>query len=593
MSADFAARLLEIALGNAALATLLALAAYAAARWTNRPALVHGLCLLALLELVTPPLFELPVLPATAAPAMAAPIDAAMLEAALALEPMPQPPARQWPAAVLLGLLAGTAGVFVLWWVRGRRFRRLLDLAQPAPAALRARAADLAARVGLRHAPQLLVVPGRLSPMLCPRRGRPFLLLPAQLLDRLSAVECDSVLLHELAHVQRRDHWVRRLEALVVALYWWLPLVWWLRRALREAEEQCCDAWVVWALPGSARAYAGALLSTVDFLAEPAVAAPQGACGVGPVHDLKKRLVMIMEQSTPRGLGNRGLTVLALAACMLPALPTRAQERNERGAVREAKRELDELRQEMDSLRAKLSELRAGQEQGRSDAHAGREDQDRERVRVDFAERLHEQLREQLGPEVEGKIREAMKQVHEHLEHVDGDVREHVHKALEEARVNLREHLGPESRKRVHEAMQHVHEHLQQIDGEVGEHVREALEQARAELREHVGPEVQKEIAKAMKEVHEHLGHVDGEVRQDAGKLRERALDERIKAARERARRSLRAKSSDDDDYPDEQRVIERTAANEDADTLRSQIEQLEQQLIEMRAKLRAVERRK
>ena len=55
--------------------------------------------------------------------------------------------------------------------------------------------------------------------------------------------EQDAVLAHELAHLKRRDHWVRRLEAIVLGLYWWYPGAWWARRQLERAEEECCDAW--------------------------------------------------------------------------------------------------------------------------------------------------------------------------------------------------------------------------------------------------------------------------------------------------------------------------------------------------------------
>jgi beta-galactosidase len=35
---------------------------------------------------------------------------------------------------------------------------------------------------------------------------------------------------HELAHLRRCDHWVRRLELVVTALYWWFPPVWLARK---------------------------------------------------------------------------------------------------------------------------------------------------------------------------------------------------------------------------------------------------------------------------------------------------------------------------------------------------------------------------
>ncbi len=103
--------------------------------------------------------------------------------------------------------------------------------------------------------------------MLWAAAGRALLLVPARLWEQFDAARLDTVLAHELAHLRRRDHWVRRLEFLALGLYWWLPVAWLARRRLREAEEQCCDAWVVSSLPGSARAYALALAETVEFLA--------------------------------------------------------------------------------------------------------------------------------------------------------------------------------------------------------------------------------------------------------------------------------------------------------------------------------------
>jgi beta-lactamase regulating signal transducer with metallopeptidase domain len=82
---------------------------------------------------------------------------------------------------------------------------------------------------------------------------RPRLLLPAGLWDDLDEAQRDTLIAHELAHLRRRDHWVRLVEVAATVLYWWHPAVWWARRELREAEEQCCDAWVVWSMPRCAR----------------------------------------------------------------------------------------------------------------------------------------------------------------------------------------------------------------------------------------------------------------------------------------------------------------------------------------------------
>ena len=76
-----------------------------------------------------------------------------------------------------------------------------------------------------------------------PLAGPPHLVLPEELWGLLDATQQDAILAHELAHLKRRDHWVRRLEALACGLYWWDPVAWWARREVERAEERCCDAW--------------------------------------------------------------------------------------------------------------------------------------------------------------------------------------------------------------------------------------------------------------------------------------------------------------------------------------------------------------
>src|SRR5262249_5037859 len=157
-------------------------------------------------------------------------------------------PALPWASLALAAWATGTVLWLALAAWRAGRFQRLLRFARPAPAWLGNEAALLARRLGLRHCPGAWLVRGQGSPGAWPVGGGVRLFLPADLLDRLTEGQRQALLVHELAHLRRRDHWVRLLEVVTGALYWWHPAVWWARRELREAEEQCCDAWVVWAL---------------------------------------------------------------------------------------------------------------------------------------------------------------------------------------------------------------------------------------------------------------------------------------------------------------------------------------------------------
>jgi beta-lactamase regulating signal transducer with metallopeptidase domain len=322
--------LLQIGLSNALVATILAAFVACVGRVYRRPALVHTLWLLVLLKLITPAPLALPISwPAgmVAATSGGSRIDdggsnIAGFSAFVDLRSTIFDP----QSSILTLWLAGSALWFALAAVRSYRFGRLLRFGRPAPLALQYQAEYLAEDLGLGRCPVVWLMPGILSPMLWGLGRRAKLLLPADLIDRLDAEQLRTLLAHELAHARRRDPWVRILELSVLGMYWWHPVAWWARRRLREAEEQCCDAWVVWALPAAAPSYATALVETVAFLSAARPALPPVASGVSYVGVLKGRLTLILCGTTPKGISVSGLfAVLALGLVLLPWRPVLGQ----------------------------------------------------------------------------------------------------------------------------------------------------------------------------------------------------------------------------------------------------------------------------
>ena len=366
-------RLLEVGLGNAVAAALLApVAAAIGALSGRRPSWAHGLWLLVLLRLVMPPLWAVPVggvgptprpaaVPASARPEPvfeARPTRPSTVGVAPdpgALAPLPgwpvsvhrprsllaDPPASAPGAAVAPGpppwrslalgvWLVGTAAWSALAARRIARFGRALRGATPASAELRGHVAGLAGQVGLRRVPEVALVEGHVGPMVWAFVGRPRLIVPAALWATLDTPARDALLLHELAHLKRGDHRVRLLELLATGLYWWHPALWWARRGLHRAEERCVDALVVATRPGSARAYASALLDVVDFLSTGrAASSPPLAVGMGRARHrhLEGRIAMIMRDEAPRRPSRLGaLGLLGLGVLLLPWSPTAARQ---------------------------------------------------------------------------------------------------------------------------------------------------------------------------------------------------------------------------------------------------------------------------
>ena len=91
---------------------------------------------------------------------------------------------------------------------------------------------------------------------------RPRVVLPEGLADSISGRSLCEVLVHECAHVLRRDAWVGLLQRLAGALFWPHPLVHHAKRQLTRAREEVCDNFVLRC--GDPCGYARTLLALTD-----------------------------------------------------------------------------------------------------------------------------------------------------------------------------------------------------------------------------------------------------------------------------------------------------------------------------------------
>ena len=70
---------------------------------------------------------------------------------------------------------------------------------------------------------------------------KPIVLVPVGLLTQLSTEQAEAVLLHELAHIRRKDYLVNLLQSLVDAVFFFNPAFLWLSSLIRQEREKCCD----------------------------------------------------------------------------------------------------------------------------------------------------------------------------------------------------------------------------------------------------------------------------------------------------------------------------------------------------------------
>ncbi|HTZ76133.1 MAG TPA: M56 family metallopeptidase [Candidatus Aquilonibacter sp.] len=205
-----------------------------------------------------------------------------------------------FPIALLALWLAGFATVAFI------RFRGWLRIR----AAVRASNAT-----GIPQPVEIRVSPRHLGPAVVGIL-RPVLLFPEGITERLTPLELETVLAHELCHVRRRDNLFAAIHMLVEAAFWFHPLVWWIGARLVEEREQACDEEVL--RQGSQpEIYADAILNVCKFYAQSPLAAASGVSGAS----IRRRIEAIMLNRGFARLSRAKKLLLAAVAAAALAIP--------------------------------------------------------------------------------------------------------------------------------------------------------------------------------------------------------------------------------------------------------------------------------
>ncbi len=182
----------------------------------------------------------------------------------------------------------------------------------------------LAGGLGLKLFPDVYVSPIAPMPMVlgvC----RPKILLPAELPASWQQSQYEAVLIHEAAHIARRDHWAVPAQRLAVMLFWWCPFVYLVAHRLNDLRESICDDY---ALQGScdALAYAEVLIESAECLLK-IKSVPVAIALLNSAHGgLEARVTRLLEKErqpmTPLSLIGKLGAGLLVGACLLTTAAT-------------------------------------------------------------------------------------------------------------------------------------------------------------------------------------------------------------------------------------------------------------------------------
>jgi beta-lactamase regulating signal transducer with metallopeptidase domain len=203
-----------------------------------------------------------------------------------------------WGTVVLALWLAGAALTLGRYAVAVLTVRGVAARARPlAHGAWVHHVRAASAELGMHEPVRLLEAEGAAMPMTWGIL-RPIVLVPAEG-DGWTAERKRVVLLHELAHVARRDCLWQTIASLCCAAYWFHPGVWWAARQMRVEREQACDDRVL-GVGTRASDYAGHLLE-VARATRPRPMTAAVAVAMARRSQLEGRVVAVLDAARARG----------------------------------------------------------------------------------------------------------------------------------------------------------------------------------------------------------------------------------------------------------------------------------------------------
>lgn len=170
--------------------------------------------------------------------------------------------ASSWILLVLWGGWIVTFGARLV--IAAVRVRRARTAATPLPAA-RQRRLPHWSRVSRDGRLTRIVVSSRVHAAAALGVGSPVIAVAPRVVEQLRDDELDMIVLHEWAHVQRRDDIGNAVQLLARALLGWHPAAWWIDRRLHLERESAADRMAA-STAGCPRAYAASLAALAGLL---------------------------------------------------------------------------------------------------------------------------------------------------------------------------------------------------------------------------------------------------------------------------------------------------------------------------------------
>jgi|GEM_PF-4331329 len=249
--------------------------------------------------------------------------------------PIEPAPRFTWQAIVLLvwGLIVLI--LFLLLVQRVFFVRQLVAQARNARGTVIAVFNQCRIKMGIHKTIPIKLSVNAASPSVC-GLFRPVILFPYSLVNQLTRSELESVLLHELAHIKRKDLWVNLWQTVLQILYFFHPLLWLANAIIRRIREQAVDEAVLVAMQRDAEEYSNTLVRVFRLSLQRQALSLRLIGVVESKTSLTTRIKHILSRPLPKSakLGILGiLIVFLLGAILLPMAEARRMQKEAEAAV--------------------------------------------------------------------------------------------------------------------------------------------------------------------------------------------------------------------------------------------------------------------
>ncbi|AOY77815.1 BlaR1 family beta-lactam sensor/signal transducer [Clostridium formicaceticum] len=151
---------------------------------------------------------------------------------------------------------------------------------------------------------------------------RPYILLPANIMEKLSEEEIEYVLLHELTHYKNRDVYINWITCFFKILHWFNPIIWYGFYHMQQDCEIACDHSVLSYLEAHEYSdYGRTIIRVLETFPSPAVAS--FIKGIGSTGDcIRRRIYSIVDfKKDNRKIKLKELVVSFFIGCALLTSP--------------------------------------------------------------------------------------------------------------------------------------------------------------------------------------------------------------------------------------------------------------------------------